>query len=281
MAVTTSLVWQGNRMPLGLTPVDAVDEANWFISALSEDYTVDGLVPSHFPAYARILHPAYASVDDRPVPWSEIADAEGTTLHAHASYDALTRHKSERRTRWDLSDPEIATLDDRRLAVLVDILASHTRTPQTIWLNLWDGFGGTPAAWRGHPRVVQGGGYREYYLFTCALDQIVDASAGFSQWPPDEDDEDEATTVISAVYVDEGEPPEDPPPDPDAPGQRIQSPQQWWPDDRAWAIATEVDDDYTVVAGNEDLIAEILAHPGLETFRVAPRDSWEDTINQA
>lgn len=268
-------------MAIHLTPVDTIDNADWFISALSDDYTVDGLVPPHFPAFARILHPAEGAHDDRPVPWSEVAEAEGTTLHPHASFEALIRNKSAHRTRWDIGDPEIATLDDKRLAILAEILAKHTTTPDTVWLNVWDGFGGTPKSWHGHPRVVQGGGHREYYLFTCAMDQIVDVSAGFSQWPPDEDDDtdDESSSVVTAEYVGEGEPPEDPPRHPDAAGQSIQSPQQWWPGDHAWAVATEIDDDFTVVAGSEGLIEAILAHPGLEAFRVGARDSWEDTIN--
>ena len=269
-------------MAIHLTPVDAIEKADWFVSALSADYTVDGLVPRHFPAFARILHPAHDPLDERPVPWSEVAEAEGMTLHPHAAFDALIRHKSAQRTRWDIGDPEVATLDDKRLAILAEILAKHTTTPDAVWLNVWDGFGGTPESWRGHSRVVQGCGYREYYLFTCALDQIVDVSAGFSPWPPEEDDDnDESSLVVTAEYVGEGEPPEDPPLHPDAPEHSIQSPQQWWPDDHAWAVATEVDDEYTVVAGSESLIEAVLAHPGLETFRVGPRDSWEDTINTA
>lgn len=253
-------------------PVSHVDEARWFIDALSSDITVAGLVPPRFAAYVRILHPAYASHDLRPVRWAEVAEVEGTTLHPLAAFAELVRHDSRERIRWNIEEPDIATLDDKRLAILVDILAEHTTTPEDVWLDLWDG-SGHPAAWRGTPRVQQRG-VREYYLFRCALGEVVEASAGFDSWPGEDD---ESTVVFTAEYVGDNEPPEDPPQHPDAPERRIQSPQQWWPDDRAWAVATEIDDDYTVVAGSEDLITAILAHPGLEAFRVGPHDDLSGT----
>lgn len=265
-------------MATHLTPVDDVEEARWFIDALSPEITVSGLVPPLFAAYARILHPAYAAGDERPIRWSEIAAQKGTTMHALASFAGVEGGRTAHRGYHDPREPDIATLDDKRLAILADLLALHTTTPDSVWLNVWDGFGGTPRSWRGHPRVVQEGGGRDYYLFTCALNQIVDVSAGFAQWPPEEDaEDDEGSFTITATYVGDGEPPEDPPRHPDAPERRIQSPQQWWPDDRTWAVATEIDDDYTVAAGSEELIAAILAHPGLEAFRVAAEDDLSGT----
>ena len=256
------------------TPLRDVDEARWFVDALSSEITVAGLVPPRFSAYVRILHPAYAPHDMRPVRWAEVAEAEGTVLHPLASFADVARHDPTKRGRSVVEEPEIATLDDKRLAILVDILGEHTTTPEVVWLNLWDGFGGTPSAWRGTPRVGKRGDDREYYLFRCPLSDLVEVSAEFELWP---EEDDESSAVFTAEYVGDGEPPEDPPDHPDAPERSIQSPQQWWPDDRAWAVATEIDDDYTVVAGSDDLIAAILAHPGLEAFRVSPHDDLSGT----
>jgi hypothetical protein len=52
----------------------------------------------------------------------------------------------------------------------------------------------------------------------------------------------------------------------------IQSPNQWWPQDHAWCVASEIDIDSTLVAGPDDLIAEITTHPELEAFAVKPTD---------
>lgn len=53
-----------------------------------------------------------------------------------------------------------------------------------------------------------------------------------------------------------------------------QSPQWWWPDDRAWFVGTEIDDPWTYVAGSTALIDTILASPRWEAVRVEPGDAW-------
>jgi len=45
-------------------------------------------------------------------------------------------------------------------------------------------------------------------------------------------------------------------------------PNLWWPEDRAWCVATEIDLYETHVAGSEACIARVVADPGLEVFRV-------------
>ncbi len=45
-----------------------------------------------------------------------------------------------------------------------------------------------------------------------------------------------------------------------------QSPSLWWPDDRAWCVATEIDLDSTYVGGSADCIAALLAHPDIEAL---------------
>lgn len=46
-----------------------------------------------------------------------------------------------------------------------------------------------------------------------------------------------------------------------------QSPSIWWPDDRAWCVATEVDFAWTYVAGTTSLIESILSDERLEALR--------------
>jgi hypothetical protein len=56
----------------------------------------------------------------------------------------------------------------------------------------------------------------------------------------------------------------------------------FWPTDRSWCVATEVDFDSTLVGGDADLIAAILAEPDLETWAVEPDDDlawyWPDHL---
>ena len=61
-----------------------------------------------------------------------------------------------------------------------------------------------------------------------------------------------------------------------------QSANLWWPDDRAWFVATNVDLMSTYVGGSAACIADLLAADGLEVAAVAAdqRVTWDaDTVN--
>lgn len=62
------------------------------------------------------------------------------------------------------------------------------------------------------------------------------------------------------------------------------SPSLFWPSDRSWLVASEVDFDSTLVGGSADLIEAIVGSPDLEAWRVEPDDSLTcdaDKINVA
>jgi hypothetical protein len=48
--------------------------------------------------------------------------------------------------------------------------------------------------------------------------------------------------------------------------------QLWWPRDRAWLVAAEIDLAWTYVAGARPLIGQILSHPDLEALPAAYDD---------
>ena len=50
------------------------------------------------------------------------------------------------------------------------------------------------------------------------------------------------------------------------------SPNLWWPDDRAWCVATEVDYSWTYVAGTVSCIEELLNDPTLEAIPTTPEE---------
>ena len=59
-------------------------------------------------------------------------------------------------------------------------------------------------------------------------------------------------------------------------------PNLWWPDDRAWCVASEIDFPYTYVGGSNQLIEEILADPLLEALAATTSQGItvdSDTVN--
>ncbi len=68
--------------------VTDAEPAQWLVDALEPSFTtVGGLVPGHYEAYARILHPAWRvsrggeGTVRSPVRWSEVASTRGTKAH--------------------------------------------------------------------------------------------------------------------------------------------------------------------------------------------------------
>jgi hypothetical protein len=67
----------------------------------------------------------------------------------------------------------------------------------------------------------------------------------------------------------------------DAAGQ-LNGPNLWWPDDRSWCVASEIDFPYTYVGGPKRLIDELLADPSLEALPAALDhgiSAFSDTVN--
>ena len=50
------------------------------------------------------------------------------------------------------------------------------------------------------------------------------------------------------------------------------APSLWWPDDRAWFVATEIDFNWTYVGGTRDCIEGVLADPSLEALPTNPME---------
>jgi hypothetical protein len=161
----------------------------------------------------------------------------------------------------DGEDPPEGNLPPAQLHALTATLARHTTTPAACWFCLWDGYGwlhGSPAVGMltsrgagppvppalppevlGGPRVRLPG--RDYLLFTGPL-----AAAPELGW--------------------------------DGPDGWFlpQSPNLFWPEDRAWCVATEIDLPFTLVAGSTALVSELVADRRLDTHRVSSGDPLAD-----
>ncbi|WP_305091365.1 hypothetical protein [Prescottella sp. R16] len=56
----------------------------------------------------------------------------------------------------------------------------------------------------------------------------------------------------------------------------------WWPDDKAWCVATDIDLMSTYLGASEECVAAVLADTGLEAFpaRADRTLTWDgDTVN--
>lgn len=252
-----------------LVPDTRVEEAEWYTAALAGfGGRVECVVPRGYPAYARILHRARGPRSGS-VRWAEVAAATGRVLHPLAQFASLAgRWQYERRVGlgWPGKNPDEGTLDLEQLRELCRILAAHTTTAELCWLTVWEGWGNLPSAWpRSYPRIRQP--HRAYFLFQLPLGDVVDFSIAIDSFHEESSSSrylvssSSAAAAADDVAVPTGGRP-----------VRTQSPSQWWPADRAWAVATEIDFDSTLVAGSDALIQEIVNSAELEAFRVESTD---------
>jgi len=255
-------------MPVGeLRVTEDASAGEWIAPRLGGEFgAVTRAVPSGYEAYARICHPP-GDREGCPVRWSDVARVTGRTAHPlmqwHAlvgSWDSLDFTGS----LWPGCDPSRGNLALDPLRALCALLAKHTTDLEHCFFALWIGWGwvegigtttitlvpeGTskpPAVERGpaafsaeelsRPHLILPG--REYLLLEgplIAVSQLGDPGGlgGFTR----------------------------------------KSPNLFWPADRAWCVASEVDFDSTLVGASAEAILEILETPELDAWPVAPDES--------
>jgi hypothetical protein len=171
------------------------------------------------------------------------------------------------------------------LSALCEGLAEHTATPEHCWFCLWDGYGwiaGAPStaalisseADRGRtvdvppafpaeimngPRVSLPG--RDYILCEGPL-----RAANELGWRRGQ--------LLATAFPEFDFDPDDFQP---------QSPNLWWPEDRSWCVATEVDLDSTYVGGSQEMVNALVADERFEAWpaQLGDRvDAGADEINR-
>jgi hypothetical protein len=150
-------------------------------------------------------------------------------------------------------------LEDIR--TLAEQLRSATTTPDRCWFCVWIGWGwlnvsagsiaplgGERLGWRDPYTEVEqfaasaprvGDQAREYHLFSGPIDAVVDSSL---------------------------------------PGDLYQAPSLWWPDDRAWIVASEIDHWWTYVGGTTAVIDRVIDGWRFDARHVTPDDplDWNE-----
>ncbi len=243
-----------------------VHQADWIAPRLAPwegDYTATVVVPAGFEAYARVLHPAQtAEHGDRLVRWAEVAAWSGMPLRPDAQFHsiALPRTAPSEPPPYHGQGPREGSLYVPDARVLAGILRDWTGTPEDCWFCVWDGYGWesssllfsvvasaetrqpetvapskrdrVPGPVREAPRVQLP--HRGYFLY---------------QGP--------AEAVLTLPGLE---------------GMFGQCPNVWWPADRAWCVASEIDLPWTYIGGPRGLIDAVLADDRIEALPAAPDD---------
>ena len=241
---------QTKLAPDGLTFSEDVSGARWVEESLSDFGTVRALLPGGFPAYARLFHPAYLDGDEeQPVPWSTVASWTGRTVHPLMQFTRIAGLSEDlqytyKDPPWG-SHPQMGSIPERECRTLVGVLKGFTTTPGSCCFCLWEGYGNIDTRLYRAGSRVRGQG-RDYLLFRGPIDAIMAFLAGDGPfW---------------------GE-----------------SPNIWWPEDRAWCVATDIDLYDTYVGGSQECIEAVLSNPALEALPTtldAPLGVLGDTINE-
>jgi hypothetical protein len=221
-----------------------VGAADWIVERLHPfGSDVGSFVPEGLEAYARVLHPLRRVADGREIKvrWADVAREAGTAIHP-------TVQLQELRPGPELEPPLEGNLERDELDALVEILARHTRSRQSCWFGLWEGYGWMqgglavgelvprPARWGFRRRrrrpvgpVAPPGPRVQLPGRSLALHRgPIEAAAAFCQPPAH------------------------------------QSPNLWWPEDRAWCVASEIDLPSTYLGGTRALVEEVLRDGRLE-----------------
>jgi hypothetical protein len=235
---------------------------------------VSSVVPRGFAAYARVLHPVRGHASDEvTTTWAGVCAVTGQRPHPLMQWHAISgrpvpgAEPAPLDVPWPGGDPDTGDLGPDALAALVAVLQRHTTPDAECVFALWEGYG-----WiHGSPSVmsIRLGGDGTTSLEDVSPAYPPDVLAGPRLHHPHRD-----YILFSGPLQAAGRL--------GVPSPWTQSPNLFWPADRAWCVASEIDFDSTLVGGSRKLIDGVLAAPELEAWAVGPEDSLAidgDTVN--
>jgi hypothetical protein len=222
---------------------------------------VCAVVPTGYEVYLRVFHQVEERTESELIyrQWSEIAQRTGRQMHPAVQFN---------RFAWPYPAEE-GTLNRQEATALVSLLRAHTTTPNNCWLAIWHGF----SQLSGSSKVVVVGrrglrAWRERRRLTHQMS------------PPRELATAPTVSLPNREYFLYRGPIDVVPRFEHLPG-RLQTPNMWWPTDRAWFVGTEIDFDSTLVACTQ-ACARALLRSGLEVLEVASGTRLDidgDTVN--
>ncbi len=245
-----------------------VEVADWITQSLHpfEAHDVGSVLPSSFPAYARILHPAsrrivhlaslLAAKPELKLRWVEVAAQNGRTVHPQVQFEMISQESSA------VAEPERGTLPCDEVLVLIELLGECTTTPDACWFCIWDGYG-----WFSEGGTVMLSGEDSNGTATSSI-----VPEGVLTGPrvhlPQRDYLLYGGPITAGTAL--GRDP------------WYQTPNLWWPEDRAWCVASEIDLPCTYVGGDAQLIERLVGDSRLEVLPAHLTDGVtvdSDTVN--
>jgi hypothetical protein len=217
--------------------VKNTEPASWIPARLHRfAQDVGSVIPEGFAAYARVFHPAYrlaADGEQQPVRWREIAAANERTIEAEMQRLDISSDPTRFAPSGEaLWDQQsaVGSIPHEIAARLATILTAHTRTPELCWFAVWEGWGDLRIGRDAGPTFSVPG--RKLFLLQGSINDVL--------------------TTLSQVEW------------------SYRSPNLWWPDDRAWCVATEIDFKWTYVGGSPTCVQQVLNDPELEALPTRP-----------
>ena len=199
---------------------------------------VGSIVPPGFEAYARVFHPPYRVAPDgtmTPVRWRDIAAANERSLQVEMrrlEISCAPSQFSRQRERLWDQQPHCGRLPSEIADRLVTVLGRHTSTPESCWFAVWEGFGDLRV--RDNPGSKFSIPGRTLILLHGHVGDLV-----------------QTLSSVDWIYL---------------------SPNLWWPEDRAWCVATEIDFTWTYVGGAPECIQQVMDDPELEAVPTNPAE---------
>jgi hypothetical protein len=220
-----------------LRPATDVQPAAWLVDDLTTfAKSVNSLVPSGFSSYVRVFHPAWRDPGGHDlVSWAEIAVAKGArpnpAMQLHSLVGDLgVLYREVPQPMVFARVPEVGSLPAEVRTPLIELLASNTSTPETCWFAVWEGWGALKPDIRSAPTFPLPN--RTYHLLRGPIQAASESAMG------------------AGVYN--------------------QSASLWWPEDRAWCVATEIDLNTTYIGCDDACGEAILAERSIEALAIAP-----------
>jgi hypothetical protein len=178
--------------------------------------------------------------------WSGRALDRDSQFHAIA----VSQDGSEQPPLWQAARPHPGSLEPDDAAALIDVLGRHTATPSRCWFCIWEGYG-----WGAEASLA-----RRAELAGHLADPPIPAEvlAGPRVQLPGRDYFLYSGPMDAALaFVDsEG-----------------QTPNLFWPEDRAWCVASEIDLSSTYVGGSRHLAHDLVADHRIEALAAEPTDA--------
>ncbi len=233
-----------------------VAAADWIISRLdgeSRPQRVTSIVPDGFDAYARLLHPwigrDHGTADRR---WSKLAE-ESIEIDATTPHEALDPAAEPQGLQ-----PDAGTLDAESCGNVAGVLTDYTTTPTECWFGYWNGYG-RPVPLRSESRRRFGdrcAAFLNRFSLLHRASSAADEVGPCAQIHPGRCYRLTIGRVLDAAAITDR--------------MFDQSPNIWWPADRAWCLVSEIDFHSTYVAGPQTLVDALVATETLEVLQIDP-----------